>query len=143
METETHYTTDKLHVVRALRVTVASPVLGAGLVRRGHPTVDGHLAEVERAVKAAPEVGHVDVERELLVEELEHLVVGLVGHEVDAGPDVGASDELERQGVAAGGDPVRAAVVGAVERAVGRAGRGVRAEGLVPGVAGVAARTRG
>jgi hypothetical protein len=54
-------------------------------------------------------------ERELFIEELEHLVLAVVRHEVDTGADIGASDEFERQSVARGRDAVGAAVISAIE----------------------------
>lgn len=136
----THNTVDELHVARALSVAVASSVLGTSLVVRefGHATVLVHSGQVERAVETAGEIRHVDVEGELLVEELQHLVVCVIGHEVDARADVGTRHELKREGAAGGRDTVGARVVGTVERAVLRAGRAVGAEGSVPFVARVA-----
>jgi hypothetical protein len=57
------------------------------------------------------QVRHVDIEAELLVEDLEQLVVGRVGHEVDMGPNVGSGDELECQGVSTGQNIIGAAVI--------------------------------
>ena len=106
---------DKLDVVRALSVAVTSSVLGSSLVvgEAGLATVGVHLDEVESAVQAAGELRHVDVESELLVLEVEHLVLG-VGRvqEVHTRADVGrvraVGHELERKRVAARGDTVGA-----------------------------------
>ena len=74
-------------------------------------------------------------ERELLVLQVEGLVLRVRGvHEVNARADVGTGLELERERVAGRGDTVGARVVGAVERAVGRASGIVGAERGVPGV---------
>ncbi len=73
--------------MRALGIAVAGTVLGTGLVAReaAEPAVGVHLDEVQRAVEAAGELRHVDVERELLVLQLEHLVLGVRRvHEVHA-----------------------------------------------------------
>ena len=101
--------------MRALGVAVASTVLGTGRVGReaGLATVSVHLDEVERAVETAREVGHVNVESELLVLQVEHLVRGVVlGEEVDTGTDVlgvrALLDELEVELVAARRDTVGA-----------------------------------
>ena len=130
---------DELDVLGALRVAVASTVLGTSLVVRelGQTTVRVHLAEVERAVEAAGEVGHVDGERELLVEELEHRVLGLAAHEVDTGADVGAGDELEGERVAGGRDTVGGLVLSTVESALLCASGRVRANAGVPFVTSV------
>ena len=101
--------------MRALGVAVARAELGTSLVagEAAHPAVSVHLDEVERAVEAAGELGHVDVESELLVLELEHLVLGIGRvHEVHARADVrrvrAVGDELERERV-----PARRNAVGA------------------------------
>jgi hypothetical protein len=130
-----------LEVTGALRVAVASAVLGAGLVVRlgGQATVERHLGEVDRAVETAAELGHVNVKRELLVDEVESLVLGVRGvHQVHARTDVAASDEADRRGVTRSRDAVGAGVVSAVEGTVLGASRRIRAEGGVPLVAGVA-----
>ena len=138
----TYLAVDELDIPGALRVAVSRTVLGSGLVVGvlGHATILVHGGEVEGAVETAGQVGHVDVEGELLVEELEHLVVGVVLHEVDTRADVGARHELERERGAGGRDTVRARVVRAVEGAVLRAGHAVGAEGSIPRVTGVAVR---
>ena len=99
----------------ALGITVTSSVLGTSLVvgEAGLATVGVHLDEVERAVETAGELGHVDVEGELLVEEVEHLVPRVGGvHEVDTRADVlrvrAVGHEPERKLVAACGDTVSA-----------------------------------
>lgn len=136
---------DELDVARALRVAVAGTVLGTSLVGREarQAAVLVHLRQVERAVEAARQVRHVDVEGELLVQQLEHLVVRVVRHQVHTRADVRARHELERERVAGGRDAVRARVVRAVERAVLRARRPVGAQCRVPRVAGVAVGVTG
>lgn len=85
------------------------------------------------------ELADVDIERELLVLQLEELVVlVLVIHEVDSGANIATSLELETESVARCLDTVGAGVVGAVECAVRRTSRAIRAQSLVPGVACVA-----
>ena len=111
----TYLAVDELDVVRALGVAVAGTVLGAGDVawEAGLATVSVHLDEVEGAVETTGEVRHVDVEGELLVLQVEHLVGGVIlGHEVDTRTDVlgvrTLRHELERERVPAGGDTVSA-----------------------------------
>jgi hypothetical protein len=137
---------DPLAVVRALRVAVAGAVLGASSVGRvlGLAAVGVHLHKVQRAVQPARQLGHVDVDGELLVLQLEELVVLLVLHQEGARADVGrvltGGDEGERERVAIRVDAVRRRVllVRALDHAVGRAGRRIGAEGRVPQVARVA-----
>lgn len=136
---------DKLDILRALRVAIPSAILGTGLVpaERLEPTILEHLAKVHGAVQPARELGDVHVKGEFLVEEVEQLVLVRAGHEVDSGADILAVvvllDKLEPQGSGGrGGDAVGAAVVGAVDGAVLRAGGSVWAGGCVPLVAGVA-----
>ena len=137
---------DELDVARALRVAVASAVLGTSLVRREarQAAVLVHLRQVERAVETARQVRHVHVERELLILKMKHLVLRLAArrHEVHARADVLAirvvGDEFQGDGVAARADPVRAAVVCAIDSAVRRTGLCIGAEGGVPGVSIVA-----
>lgn len=126
--------------MRALRIAVASSVLGTSFVggELGHATILRHLREVESAVKSARKVRHIDIESELLVLQVEDLVAGLALEEVDAGTNVlllALGDELESKRVAGGGDTVSARVVGTIESAVLRARRTVGAQGGVPGVA--------
>lgn len=107
--------------------------------------------EVEGAVEAAVQLGDVDVERELLVQQVEHAVLGAARVEqVSARTNVrrkrSLRDELERQLVAARGGAVSALPVvrrDAVDGTVGCARVRVRAERGVPQVAGVAVGVTG
>ena len=106
---------DELNVVWALGVAVAGTVPGAGDVagEAGLATVSVHLDEVEGAVETTGEVRHVDVEGELLVLQVEHLVGGVIlREEVDTRPDVlrvwALGHELEAECVSARGDTVGA-----------------------------------
>ena len=161
----TYHSVNELDVTRALRVAVSSSVLGTSLVswELGQATVGVHLGEVESTVQTARKVGNIDVEGELLVEKLEHLVGRVACHEVDTRTDVllgRSGHELEGEGVTAGRDTVGACintnqracpsqiessrhtgVVGAIEGTIRRASVGVRAERRVPGVTGVAVGT--
>mmetsp|Transcript_61394 Transcript_61394/g.190297 ORF Transcript_61394/g.190297 Transcript_61394/m.190297 type:complete len:520 (-) Transcript_61394:182-1741(-) len=87
---------DEFHVVRALRVAVSRAQLCA---RRVVPlallAILIHLHEVDGAVHAALQRGRVDIEGELLVQELEHLVVFLVLHHVHSRADCLAGLELQ------------------------------------------------
>ena len=101
--------------MRALGVAVTSSVLRTSLVggEARHATVLVHLHEVEGTVQAARKRRHVDVEGELLVLEVEHLVGGVVvGEEVHAGTDIRSGrslgHKLHRERVPAGGDTVGA-----------------------------------
>ena len=85
------------------------------------------------------DLADVDIERELLVLQLEELVVlVLVIHKVDSGANIAASLELKTQRVARCLDTIGARVVSAVECAVCRASDAIRAQSLVPSVACVA-----
>lgn len=80
-----------LDIVRALSITVTGTILGTSLVARvlGKTTISVHLNEVQSTVETAVKLGNVDVEGELLVEEVEHLVLGVGGvHEVDTATNV-------------------------------------------------------
>lgn len=140
----TYLATDELQVTSALSVTVSGTVLGTSLVGRvlAHTTVLVHGDEVEGTVKTAVEGRQVNIEGELVVHEGEHLVLVGAVHEVETGADVGAvlvlGQELESQGVTAGGGTVGRAVVGTLDLAVGRAALGVGAGGGVPLIAVVA-----
>lgn len=59
-------------------IAVSGPVGSTGLVggERGHASIFLHLGEIESTVETAREVGHIDVEGELGVEKLQHLVFG-------------------------------------------------------------------
>lgn len=102
-------TVDELEITGALRVAVSSTVFRTSLVVRepGDSAVRVHLREVDSAVQAARKVRNVDVKGELPVKHFEELVRGVGVHEVHTRPDVRASDEFERKGVASGGDTVR------------------------------------
>jgi hypothetical protein len=126
--------------VGALRVAVAGSVFGTSLVAAvfRQTTISVHFYKVDSTVKTAAKVGNINVKSELLVLELEHLVGRVAGHEVDMGADIGARLELEREGIARGGDTVRSRVISTLESTVCGAGDIVRAECSVPGVTGVA-----
>jgi hypothetical protein len=74
----------------------------------------------------------------LLADQVEHLVVGVVRHEVDTRTDIRAGNELQVQGVAADADTVGGSIVGTLKSAVGGAGLGIRAKSSVPLVAVIA-----
>lgn len=118
-----------------------SSVFGTGLVARvlGHATILLHLDEVQGAVETARKLGDIDIESEFLSDDVEHLVLGVGSHEVGTATNVGRvrslGDELEGQGITAGGDSVSARVVSTLDHAVGRAGLAIRAGSGVPRVA--------
>ena len=120
-------------------VAVASTILGTSLITRvlGHPTVRIHLYEVESGVETAFEGGQIDVEGELLVLQLEHVVRIVVGQEVAAGANVAVRHELEGEGVVAGSDTVFIGVFGTFKGAVISASFAIRAKRRIPGLARV------
>jgi len=133
------FAVDELDVLGALSVAVSSTVLGTGLVGGGKTTICGHGHEVEGAVETASNLADIDVKRELLVLQVEHLVVlVLLVHKVDTGANIAAGLELKAQRVARCLDAVGTRVVGTVKGAVRRTSGTVRAQSLVPGVASVA-----
>ena len=77
----------ELHVVGALRIAVARPVLCPGSIASSAAslaTICIHFHEVHRAVEAARHLSHVRRQRELAVFELEELVGVLVIQHVDS-----------------------------------------------------------
>lgn len=142
--------TDELQITGALRITVSSTELGTGSVGRvlGLATISIHGNKVQGRVETALDLGQIDVEGQLVVLEREGLVPVGVLHEVQTGADVLAVlvllDELQGQGVAAGGDAVGARVVGSLEGAVGAVGlAGAVARPLVAVIAVLAVGWRG
>lgn len=130
--------------MRALGIAISSSVLGTSLVVGvlGLTTVGVHLHKVHGTVKTARQLGNVNVEGELLVLGLEHLVAGVGSiHQVDSGADVLASalsDELVSERISAGSDTIGSGVVGTIDGAVLGAGHRIRADGGIPSAAGVA-----
>lgn len=113
-------TTDELQVTRTLRVAVSNTVLSTGLVVRvlGDTTVGVHGHKVEGTIQTAREVGNIDGEGELLVQQVKNLVVGVICHEVGTRSDVGTGNEVQTQRIAGGSDTVRSRVVCTVESTV-------------------------
>jgi hypothetical protein len=118
-------------------------VLGTSLVARvlAHTTILLHLDEVESTVQAARKLGDINIEGELLSDDVEHLVLGVGGHEVGTATNVGRvgtlGDEFEGQSIAAGGDTVGSRVVSTVDSTVGSAGLAVLARSSIPRVVGI------
>ena len=110
--------------MRALSIAVTSSVLGTSLVGRvfRHTTISVHLNEVHSTVQTTGQLGHVNVEGELLVEKVEHLVPLVGVHEVDTRANVlavrVAGDELQSESIAAGGDTVGGRVLSTLKLAV-------------------------
>ena len=77
-----------------------------------------------------------------MIEKLNHFVLGLTGHQVDARADILAigvgSDELEGEGVAAGGDTIGPGVISTVNSAVRGTGLAIGTGSGVPSVTCVA-----
>lgn len=105
-----------------------------------------HRREVNSTVETAGKVIDFYIHGELLVLEIEHLVVVVIGHEVHTRPDVlllALSDELEGEGGAGSGNSIGGLVVGSVQSAVLGAGGGGTTQSCVPGVSGVAVSEAG
>lgn len=92
-------TSDEFQITRTLRVAVSNTVLSTSLVVGvlGDTTVGIHGDKVEGTVQTARKVRNVDSEGELLVQQVEHLVVCVIGHQVGTRSDVGAGDEVQAQ----------------------------------------------
>lgn len=140
----TYHPIDEFEITGALGVAIPSAIFGTSLVGGvlGHTSVLVHRHEVESTVQAARKVRDIDIKCELLVEQVEHLVVGVILHQIQTRADVGSEltlgDEVELHLVAAGYNSVSGRIVGALESTVGSACLVVRAESRVPGVPGVA-----
>ena len=110
--------------MRTLSITVTSPILSAGLVTRKatSTTVLIHRYEVYSTVKTARKLRHVNVERDLLVQHIEHFVAIVVFHKVDTRSNVLAvfvvGHELKTDLVTTCGDTVGTAVVCAFNRTI-------------------------
>lgn len=121
------------------------PVLGTrrslALLRHGH--------EVQRSIQATGQLREIDIEAELVANQVEHLIVVCVLHEVGSRTDVGRvlslRDKLEVELISGGGDTIGTAVVRPFDGTVGCASTVGRAERLIPGVSveavGVAVRS--
>lgn len=89
------------------------------------------------------QLAQIDVKRELVVQQVEHLVLGSGLHEVESAANVlgrALGDELERQSIAASCGTVSRGVVGSIENTVRGTALVIRANRRVPGVARVAVR---
>mmetsp|Transcript_109564 Transcript_109564/g.283220 ORF Transcript_109564/g.283220 Transcript_109564/m.283220 type:complete len:231 (-) Transcript_109564:328-1020(-) len=109
---------DELDVVRALRIAVASAILGSCSVATAIPIATlVHLHEVHSAIQATREVAHISGEGELPIFQPEHLVGILAVHDVQARAVVrgvralGHKLQVNAVLVAVGLDPVGAGVV--------------------------------
>ncbi len=128
---------DKLDGLWALSITVASTICGTGLVVLVlfRSSVSVHLDEVQSTVQATGQVGDINLEGELLVQQLEHLVLRVTRHHVETRPNIDGSvvcDEAQCQVTATGFDAISLGVVSAFEVAILCASRGVGAVGYVP-----------
>jgi len=135
-----------------LGVTVSSTISRSSFVagELAQSTVGGHLNKVQSAVETTGERRHVNIEGEFLVQEVEHLVVGVVLiKQVNSGSDVRyslksatsqrkydegltSSHELQAKFIAAGGNTVGGLVVGTVECASSSTSLTIGAQGCVP-----------
>ncbi len=107
----------------------------------GFASISGHLGEVQSTIQTAGKARHIDVECELLVLKVKHLVMVGVIQEVNSRTDVRrvwtVGDETEGERIAGCGDTVCSAVVSAIDGTVGGASSWVWAKRRVPGVSGV------
>lgn len=87
----THLSVDELQITGALSIAVAGTIPGSGLVRRGlgFSAILVHGDEVQGTVETTAEFRDIDVERELVAEQLEHLILIGTIHEVQTRSDVG------------------------------------------------------
>lgn len=128
----------------ALSVAVTSTILGTSLVvwETRLSSILVHLDEVESTVETARKLGDIDIEGELLVQELEHVVLVGAGHEVDTGTDVGTilmlGNKLQAQAVSGGGDTVGLRVLDTLNSTVLGASLTRGADGGIPLVSVVA-----
>ena len=136
---------DELDIVWALSIAVTGTIFGTSLVAwvLGETTIGSHLRKVQSTIQTTGEVRNIDIESELLVVWLEHLILAVrVVHEVDTGTDVGRvwtlGDILEGKGVAGGGDTICSGVVSTVNSTVLRTGCSIRAETGIPGATVIA-----
>lgn len=131
---KTHLAVDELQITRALRITVASSVLGTCLVALVplQATIGIHGDKVQSSIESAGQLGSIHIDCELLVLQLEHLVGSFVLHQEQTRANVGASDEAQSEGIAVGGRTVGAGVVSAVQSAVCGASLVIGAESRIP-----------
>mmetsp|Transcript_22060 Transcript_22060/g.60270 ORF Transcript_22060/g.60270 Transcript_22060/m.60270 type:complete len:481 (-) Transcript_22060:116-1558(-) len=128
-------TADELEVMRALRIAVASSVLGARGVAPAVPVPHlVHLHKIHGAVQATGQLADIHGHAELAVLQLVHLVGGLRVHHVEPRAEVLGIFRLRHEGqldavlVAIGGNAVCAEVVGPVNLAGRCALQGVGAQ---------------
>jgi hypothetical protein len=82
---------DELQVSGTLGITVSGSILGTGLIGGVllHAAICVHGHEVQSTIEPARQVGYVNIESELLIAgKLEHLIGGIVVHEVGTRPDI-------------------------------------------------------
>jgi hypothetical protein len=87
----TYLSIDELQISGTLRITVSGSILGTGLVGGVllHTAICVHGHEVQSTIESAGQVGYVNIKSELLVTgKLEHLIGGIVVHEVGTRADV-------------------------------------------------------
>lgn len=101
---KTYLAVDELEITRTLGVAISSSVFSSSLVGGVllQAAVCVHGDEVERTVQATRQVRQIDVKGKLIVRrELEHLIRGIVLHQIGARPNVrrvrSFGDELQLQ----------------------------------------------
>mmetsp|Transcript_81765 Transcript_81765/g.189927 ORF Transcript_81765/g.189927 Transcript_81765/m.189927 type:complete len:246 (-) Transcript_81765:2-739(-) len=129
--------TDELQIVGALRIAVTGAVFGACfVVALTQAAIGLHLYKVDCTVQAAFQGGHVHIEGELTVQQLEHHVGVLVLHHVQSRANRLTVLKLQPDAVAHGAHAVRALIllrVHALQSASACAREAIRAEGFIPG----------
>ena len=147
-KSESYLTVDELQITWALRITVSNAILGTSFISgvSGHSTIGIHGHEVKRAIKTARKIGDIHVEGELVVQKVELRIRGISVHEIQTRTDIGGissnSDECKLQRVSARSSAVCSCIIGSLKSAVGGASCVIWAESCIPGVSGVAVRSR-
>jgi len=123
---------------RALGITVPSPVFSTSLVMwvLRKTAIRIHPHEEEGPIESAGEIRNVHVKSELFVPQIEHLVTGVVSHEVHPRANIGGvtvlGDEFDGDCAAGRCDPITCAKNCAFQCAVLSAGYGVGTYRRVP-----------
>jgi hypothetical protein len=139
----THLASNEFKISGALRVAIPSAVLSASFVvgLGRYSAIGRHISEVECTIKSAGEVRDVNIKCKLLVEQIELLVVGAIGQQVEACSNVHLGrvcDEVDFEGISAGRHAVGTAVISTVKCTVLSASNVIGAKRCVPGIAGIA-----
>lgn len=138
----THLAFNPLHVMRTLRITVPSPVLRTRLIRPAHPAIRRHLNEIQRPVQPTHQLRHIHIKCKLLAQEVKHLVLRVILHEIhprtDVLPELMSRHEFQRKTAPRGGNPVCRLVIYTLDLAVLSASLGIGAGRGIPRIPVVA-----